>query len=54
MKELNISQMEAIQGGLSDKAAMCGTIALFGGFFAETGVALICYVAAGALIGYFG
>ena len=54
MKELSENQMEAISGGISDQAAMCGTLALFGGLFASNPASLITYLAAGAIIGCFG
>ena len=56
MKELNILQMEEMNGGglISDQAAICATIAVFGIFFAASGIAAVMYVAAGAVAGCFG
>ncbi len=56
MKELSVKQMEEIEGGglISDQAAICATIAVFGIFFAASGISAVLYVAAGAVAGCFG
>lgn len=56
MNELNVLQMEEMNGGglISDQAAICGTIAIFGIFFAATAIAAVIYVGAAAVAGCLG